>query len=452
MSQINSINYARKLDELLPGFTQEFAYPTFESLACKGQSKDNSCVYFCGNSLGLMPIATESAVQSEIDAWKQRGVVSHFRHPSKEPWVSIDEPVNPLLVDIVGAKDKSEVAIMNTLTSNLHSMVSAFFRPSGKRTKLIFEAKAFPSDKYAFENQLQLHGLDPQVDLIAIAPRDGEYTLRTEDILDTIEKYGDQVCMVILSGIQYYTGQYFDIPTITKAGHKVGAIVGWDLAHAVGNVELKLHDWDVDFAVFCTYKYLNSGPGSIGGLFLHSKFENDRRPRLAGWWGNDPKSRFDMAVTFDPIPGAAGFKMSNPSVLNTVCLGESLKIFAKAGGMASLRKRSLSLTNYLLKLLEASKYYISTDKLKFADSTTTDLSKMFTIITPLAENSRGAQLSLLFLGPGTMPKVFSFLEDRGVIGDERQPDVIRLAPNHLYNTHQEVLKAVCTIEEALQAI
>lgn len=441
-NDIASIEYARRLDQELPGFQSDFAYPTLKSLG-SGHSNE-SALYFCGNSLGLMPKATEDAVQAELDAWKQRGVVSHFRHPSREPWVSIDVPVNPLLVDILGAEDVSEVAIMNTLTGNLHAMLSAFYRPSGKRTKLIFEAKAFPSDCYAFEGQVKLHGLDPTADLVAIAPREGEYTLRDADVINTIEKYGDEVCLVILSGIQYYTGQFFNIPAITDAGHKVGAVVGWDLAHAVGNVELKLHDWNVDFAVFCTYKYLNSGPGSIGGIYVHSKFKNDRRPRLAGWWGNNPVSRFQMDVVFDPIPGAAGFRMSNPSVLNTVCLGESLKVFAKAGGMSVLRQRSISLTGYLQRLLEASEFYVKVgEQLK---------SLSFTIITPLEPDRRGAQLSLLFFGDGVMRRVFAYLEQRGVIGDERQPNVIRLAPNHLYNTHEEVLHTVEILNEALDVI
>jgi kynureninase len=451
MTGIDTEDYAKSLDDKFPTFKDEFFVPTLSSLGCPvtEDEKKEQGFYFCGNSLGLMPKATEKAVQNELEAWKGRAVVSHFNHPTSHGWVDCDVPLNPYLKDIVGAEDASEVAIMNTLTGNLHSMMSSFYKPTKDRYKILFENKAFPSDTYAFQGQAKLHGLSIEDALIPLSPREGEFTLRKEDILDVIEKEGDKIAVVIFSGIQYYTGQLFDIPAITKAAKAKGCVVGWDLAHAVGNVPLKLHDWDVDFAVFCTYKYLNSGPGSIGGLFLHSKHGKDNRPRLAGWWGNNPETRFNMANEFDPVPGASGYKMSNPSVLNVACLAESLKIFRKAGGMEPLREKSLSMTNYMEKLLTQSPYYIPVEKSHGYDNIK---EPKFTIITPLDPESRGAQLSLLFLplGKGLMQHVFKYLEDHGVIGDERQPDVIRLAPNHLYNTHWETLKAVQYVFQGIE--
>lgn len=440
-----SDDYAAILDAKFPGgYRKEFAIPTFGSLGLHG-SIDKPCLYFCGNSLGLMPLSTEKAVQVELEAWKDRAVVSHFRHPTAENWVSIDDPIASLLAPIVGAKDNTEVAIMNTLTGNLHSMMCAFYKPTQSRYKILFEDKAFPSDTYAFQSQAQLHGYSKTDALIPLEPRNGENTLRLEDILSIIEKEGDSIALILFSGIQYYTGQLFDIEKITTAGQDKGCVVGWDLAHAVGNVPLKLHDWNVDFAVFCTYKYLNAGPGSIGGIFVHSQHSNDQRPRLAGWWGNNPINRFQMNKDFDPIPGASGFKMSNPSVLNTVCLSESLKIFEKAGGVPKLRERSISMTNYLYDLLTQSKFYVHTSK------ALETMDPKYTIITPAEPDSRGAQLSVLFLPSksGNMQKVFKYIEAHGVIADERQPDVIRFAPNHLYNTHVEVLQVFKLVDEAM---
>lgn len=398
-----------------------------------------------------MPKATNAAVNAELRAWEDQGVVSHFRRPDgREPWVSIDDPVTPLLAPVLGAQDPSEVAVMNTLTGNLHTMLSAFYRPDKNgRYKILFEAKAFPSDTYAFQGQVQLHGFAINDALIPLAPRDGEYTLRTEDILKTINEQGDKIAVVLFSGIQFYTGQLFDIPTITKAAKAKGCVVGWDLAHAAGNVPLKLHDWGVDFAVFCSYKYLNSGPGSIGGVFVHSEASKKMsNARLAGWWGNNPKTRFQMLDEFDPIPGASGFRMSNPSVLNTVCIHESLKLFAKAGGIDALRERSKSMTGYLYALIESLKWYIPLNESE------TNTKPGVTIITPKDPDARGAQLSLLFLpqGSGVMQKVFKELDDQGIISDERQPDVIRLAPNHFYNTHEQVLAVVNAIDSIFKTL
>jgi kynureninase len=329
-------------------------------------------------------------------------------------------------------------------------MLSAFYKPDTKRYKILYEAKAFPSDQYAFEGQARLHGYKPEDALLALAPRKGEFCLRTEDILKTIEEQGDSIAVVIFSGIQYYTGQLFEIEKITKAARAKGCIVGWDCAHAGGNVPLKLHDWDVDFAVFCTYKYMNSGPGAIGAIFVNSKYADGSWPRQAGWWGNKPESRFEMRAQFDPAYGAAGFKISNPTVLSVACLHESLKLFAEYGGIEKLRERSISMTNLLWDMLTASKFYVPVEKL----DNFTPTSPAFTIITPSNPQERGAQLSLLFLplGSGVMQKVFTDLESRAIIGDERQPDVIRLAPNHFYNTHADVVKAVEALEESLLSV
>lgn len=443
-----SIEHAKSLEEKLPAtLRDEFSIPTFKSLGSK--DKEEEGLYFCGNSLGLMPKNAAKAVQRELQVWGDRGVNGHFDHPDGMGWVEMDDPLQPLLAPIVGAKKNSEVAIMNTLTSNLHSMMSSFYIPTKDRYKILFENKAFPSDTYAFQNQAKLHGYEIEDALIALSPRENEFTLREEDILKTIEEQGDKIAVVCFSGIQYYTGQLFNMEKITKAAKEKGCIVGWDLAHAAGNVPVYLHDWDVDFAVFCTYKYMNSGPGAIGALFVHSKYENDSRPRLAGWWGNKLETRFQMANEFDPIPGAAGYKMSNPSVLNVVCVRESLKLFQKAGGVEKLRERSLSMTNYLWDLLTSSKYYIPVDQAQDYDNIN---EPKFTILTPSESSARGAQLSVLYLpmGKGIMQHTFNKCEhEYGVIADERQPDVCRYAPNPFYNTHIDVLNLVKAIEESI---
>lgn len=447
---------AKQLDEKFPeSLRNEFNIPTLKSmgLAADDKNADDEVDYLCGNSLGLMPKNTRGAINAELDAWSERGVESHFRHPGEKDgltsWVDIDLPSLPLLAPIVGA-ELGEVAVMNSLTSNLNSLCVAFYKPKGLRNKILFEKSAFPSDYFALYNQCKLHGLNPSDSLIQLEPRANETHLRTEDILKTIADNKDTLAMVCLSGIQYYTGQFFDIEKITKFAHQFPEIVvGWDLAHAVGNVVLRLHDWGVDFACWCSYKYLNAGPGGIGGLFVHSSHTQDSsRPRLAGWWGNNASQRFKMKEKFDPIPGALGFRQSNPSVIDVVSLKSSLELFAKFGGIGKVRERSLKLTHYLLKLLKDSPYYyesIQTDK------------KGFTIITPVEnDEDHGAQLSLLFFphyanNPegDTMEQVFKYINSRGVIADERRPSVIRIAPAPLYNTFQDVFHAVALLEEAL---
>lgn len=443
------VERAKQLDEKYPSFKDKFVIPTAKTLGVG--NTDEQSVYLCGNSLGLMPKATETAVQAELDAWKERAVTGHFNSKNGSGWMSIDEEPAKLFAPIVGAKDESEVAIMQTLTGNLHHMLSTFYQPDGKRYKILYEEKAFPSDQYAFEGQVRLHGYKPEDALVMQAPREGEFCLRTEDILKTIEEQGDEISVVIFSAIQYYTGQLFDIEKITAAAHAKGCIVGWDCAHAGGNVPLKLHDWDVDFAVFCTYKYMNAGPGAIGAIFVNSRFADGTRPRQAGWWGNKPENRFQMRAQFDPSYGAAGFKMSNPTVISVVCVRESLKLFHEFGGIEKMRERSISMTNLMWDMLTSSRFYVPVEKLAEQEGSK---APAFTIITPSRVEERGAQLSLLFLPlhSGTMQKVFADLESHAVIGDEREPDVIRLAPNHLYNTHADVVKAVGILENSLASI
>ncbi|KAI8078732.1 pyridoxal phosphate-dependent transferase [Halteromyces radiatus] len=437
-------NTANSLDaqDPLSKFRQEFAIPTRGDVAGdkpiveKETDLEEPCTYLCGNSLGLMPKQTPILVNQEFDAWSRRGVEGHRNHPYNRPWVTVDEQVKEHLANLVGAKPV-EVTAMNTLTSNLHSMMTTFFRPTKDRFKIMIEAKAFPSDHYAVSSHLESRGLDPATALITIAPRAGELNLRTQDILDTIE--GDKsIALVMLSGVQYYTGQFFDIPKITKFGQEKGCIVGWDLAHAVGNVPLKLHEWQVDFACWCSYKYLNSGAGGIAGLFIHEKYAKDTsRPRLAGWWGNEKENRFDMSPEFRPSEGASGYQQSNPNVLATIALLSSLQIYEQAGGIEALRIKSLKLTGYLEKLL-----HLVLDAHFKADH--------IRILTPADPEQRGCQLSLEF--PERMMDVFDGLHAYGVICDERKPTVIRLAPVPLYNSFADVYRAVMCLAKVMDQV
>ncbi|KAI9006677.1 kynureninase [Phycomyces nitens] len=325
---------------------------------------------------------------------------------------------------------------MNTLTSNLHSMMITFYQPTNTRFKILIEEKAFPSDHYAVSSHIQSRGIDPEIGLLTIGPRPGESTLRTEDIIQAIEE-DKSIALVLLSGVQYYSGQLFEIEKITKAGHKQGCLVGWDLAHAIGNVPLQLHDWQVDFACWCSYKYLNSGPGGIGGLFIHEKYANDTtRPRLAGWWGNEKKNRFEMKPEFSPSQGASGYQLSNPSVLATSALVGSLEIFDEAG-FKNLREKSVRLTLYLETLLKTAleRHYQN---------------KRFRILTPANPDERGCQISLDF--PERMIEIFEELQKRGVICDERKPTVIRIAPVPLFNSFEDVWRAVSSLGDILDKI
>ncbi|KAG7092343.1 hypothetical protein E1B28_008704 [Marasmius oreades] len=422
----------------------EFVLPTNGEVGAT-EAHGSPCVYLCGNSLGAMSQKSKQLVQEELDVWGTRSVVAHFSHPHGRPWVSYTDNITPLLSEIVGAEEK-EVACMSTLTANLHLMMDSFYKPTSERYKILCEAKAFPSDQYAFASQVRARGLDPTRAIIEITPREGEYTLRTEDILDTIEKEGDTIALVLFSGIQYYTGQLFAMEIITRKAKEKGCICGWDLAHAIGNVPLSLHGWDVDFAVWCTYKYLNSGPGGIAGLFVHQKWHEIEKPKFTGWWGHELATRFEMPPTFTPTPGAQGYQQSNPSVIAMAALLGSLQVFKQAGMMGPLRERSLVLTNTLEQHLLRSKYFIP-----LAGS---QEKRGFTIITPSESKERGAQLSLLFLpvGSGLMRKIFDTLVSFGVIGDEREPDVIRLAPIPLYTTLEDCEKAAEFLEKAFEVV
>ncbi|KAL0071503.1 Kynureninase (L-kynurenine hydrolase) [Marasmius tenuissimus] len=422
----------------------EFVIPTNREVGAT-EANDNPCVYLCGNSLGAMSKKSKQLVQEELDVWGNRAVIGHFSHPYDRPWTSCTDHVVPLLAELVGAKN-TEVACMSTLTANLHLMMDSFYKPTSQRYKLLCEAKAFPSDQYAFASQVRARGFDPATTIIELSPREGEYTLRTEDILETIEREGDSIALVLFSGIQYYTGQWFAMETITRKAKEKGCVCGWDLAHAIGNVPLSLHDWNVDFAVWCTYKYLNSGPGGIAGLFIHEKWHEIEQPKYTGWWGNELATRFKMASTFRPSPGAQGFQQSNPSTLTIMALLGALQVFKQAGMMGPLRARSLVLTNALEQYLLKSKYFIPPK-----NAAANEGKSGFTILTPTKSEERGSQLSLLFLpvGSGLMRKVFDALISLGVVGDEREPDVIRLAPIPLYSTLEEVEKAASLLERAL---
>ncbi len=369
--------------------------------------------------------------------WDHRsGVNGHFDHSYNRPWVSIDTNVIDETARIVGAKP-CEVAIMNSLTANLHFLMIAMYTPNKDRFKILMETKAFPSDYFAIESQVKLHGLDPKDAIICLEPRDGEHVIQTQDILDIIQKEGHSIALVMMGGVQYYTGQYFEMEKITKAAQEQGCMVGFDLAHAVGNVPVQLHDWGVDFACWCTYKYLNSGPGSIGGAFIHEKHANDfERTRLLGWWGTDPSTKFQMCHEFKPIPGPMGYRLSNPCVLAVVSLLGSLKVFGKTS-MTELREKSLRLTGYLESRLNDISSHFSAQK-------------PFKIITPTDPEQRGCQLSLLFQEPVLMEFVFAELQKKAIICDERRPSVIRISPAPLYNTFQDVYVCTEAIRDALE--
>lgn len=422
---VNSKEFAIKMDgeDKLKSFRNEFHFP---------QHNGKNVIYLTGNSLGLQPKGAKEALVQELDDWTAHGVEGHFR--AKNPWFSYHEMFKPLLAEVVGAKE-IEVTAMNGLTANLHFLMVSFYRPSQKRYKILCEAKAFPSDQYALETQVRFHGYDPDDALIEIAPREGEHTIREEDVLNTIKEHGDEIAMIMIGGVNYYTGQLFDMESITKAGHEVGAVVGFDLAHGAGNVELKLHDWQVDFAAWCSYKYLNSGPGSVAGIFVHEKHADDKSLiRFAGWWGNDPKNRFKMEKGFIPASGADSWQLSNAPVFSMAVHKVSLDIFNRAGMKNIFEKRD-KLTAYL----------------EFVINDVSNSSKNLNIeiITPSDQKRRGAQLSLLTHGSGK--KMFDKISDEGVIADWREPNVIRIAPAPLYNSFEDVYDFGQILKEAAQS-
>lgn len=380
------------------------------------KTKDGrDCLYFCGNSLGLQPKAARDAVLQELEDWKNLGVEGHWN--AKNPWLPYHEFLTKQIAAIVGAKP-NEVVAMNTLTVNLHLMMVSFYRPDAGRHKIIIESSAFPSDRYAVESQIRFHGFDPRTSLIVLNPRKGEVTLRTEDILKTIDAEGDSVALLLIGGVNYYTGQLFDMKQITAAGRAKGCAVGFDLAHAAGNVPLSLHEWGGDFACWCSYKYLNSGPGSVAGCFVHERHaDNAGLPRFAGWWGHDKATRFKMGPDFHHIPGAEGWQLSNPPILSLAAVKASLDIFAEAG-MERLHEKSVRLTGYLEFLLDGLE------------------SDAFAVMTPRRPDERGCQLSIVVKKNGR--EVYEGLEKAGVVCDWREPDCIRVAPVPLYNTFADV--------------
>jgi kynureninase len=404
-----SLDQAKKMDQEDPlhKWRKEFYFP---------QHNGKDTIYLCGNSLGLQPKGVKAALDFELDHWKKYGVEGHFK--GDMPWMYYHKFLSRQAANLVGAKE-SEVVIMNTLTTNLHLMMVSFYRPKGNRYKIIMEAGAFPSDQYAMESQVRFHGYDPEDAIVELKPRAGEDTLRNEDILDTIKREGEKLACVMFAGVNYYTGQYFDLEAITKAGHEVGATVGFDLAHTAGNLPLKLHDWGVDFAVWCSYKYLNSGPGGPSGCFVHEKHGNNPElPRFAGWWGHDESSRFLMKKGYIPMEGAAGWQLSNAQVLSMAAHKVSLDMFDEVG-MEALREKSIRLTNFMEELIE-------------------DLNEKghhFNIITPKTVKDRGAQLSIL-TGPEGK-QLFDYLSENGVICDWREPNVIRVAAVPMYNSFED---------------
>lgn len=410
MNFINTLEYAKYLDEKDPlkNFKDKFYFPIING---------EECIYFTGNSLGLQPKITQDYVLNELEDWASFGVEGHFH--ARQPWFSYHEMFPQLLTKIVGALPE-EIVVMNQLTVNLHLLMASFYRPTKERFKIICEAKAFPSDQYALETQARFHGLNPDEVIIEVTPGAGEHTIKTEDILAAIQEHGNQTALVIFGGVNYYSGQVFDMQTITQAAHEAGAYCGFDLAHAAGNIELHLHDWNVDFACWCSYKYLNSGPGGVSGIYINQKHSvNTSLPRLAGWWGHDKATRFQMEKGFKPIATAEGWQLSNAPILSMAAHKASLDIFEEAGFENLVAKGQL-LSDYLFFIIEEINAAAAEKKVE--------------IITP--KENKGCQVSMLMLDKGK--EVFEALKQNGVIADWREPNVIRVAPVPLYNSFEDV--------------
>lgn len=413
--------FARQMDarDPLAHFRHRFHIPK--------TSTGEECIYLCGHSLGLQPKMAHSYIEQELRDWAELGVEGHFR--GRNPWFTYHRLLTDQTAELVGAK-RSEVVVMNSLTVNLHLMMTSFYRPTADRHRIVIEGGAFPSDQYAVKSQVRWHGFDPATSVIELRPREGETCLRDEDIEALIDREGNSIALILLGGVNYVTGQAFDLPLITKAGHKKGCVVGFDLAHAAGNIVLRLHDWGPDFAVWCSYKYLNGGPGCVGGCFVHERHTQARDlPRFAGWWGHDEKTRFQMGPEFQPMQGAEGWQLSNPPVLALAPLRASLDLFAEAG-MTRLRAKSIALTGYLEFLLREAR------------------SSKFSISTPPEECRRGAQLSICLDRQGR--DICDKLAGVGVVGDWREPNIFRVAPVPLYNSYQDVFHFVRHFVSALQ--
>lgn len=418
----NTLAFAKALDKQDPlkAYRKQFYIP-------KVNGKE--AIYLCGNSLGLQPKSVEKHIKTELEDWRDLGVEGHLH--ARNPWLYYHHQFEKPLCNLLGA-NKTEVVAMNHLTVNLNLMLVSFYQPKGKKRKIILEASAFPSDYYAVEQQIRYRGLDPNDCILELTPRAGEVTLRIEDILQTIQKNKDEVALILLGAVNYYSGQLFDLKKIGEAACEHKIVYGLDLAHAIGNVELKLHDWKVDFATWCSYKYLNSGPGGVSGVFVHEHHAKDKSlPRFAGWWGNDEKTRFKMQKHFVPQEGAQGWQMSNAPVLSMAAHKASLEIFEQAG-LKNLRKKSEQMTQYLEYLLN-SELRTSNSQLK--------------IITPQNLKERGCQFSFQTKSDGK--KIFDKLTKAGVIADWREPDVIRIAPAPLYNSFEDVYRFSQLLLEAI---
>ncbi|GIZ09165.1 kynureninase [Flavobacterium sp. UMI-01] len=407
----NTINFAKQLDlqDVLRKYKEEFIFPTV---------KGKEVIYFTGNSLGLQPKRTKSYVDEVMKDWAELAVEGHFY--AQKPWWDYQERFATPLSKIVGGLP-NEVTVMNTLTVNLHLLMVSFYRPTISRYKIICEEKAFPSDQYMLQSQVRFHGYEPNEAIVEIKRREGEHNIRTEDIIAKINEIGGELALVLIGGVNYYTGQVFDMKTITAVGHQVGAIVGWDLAHAVGNIKLELHNWNVDFAAWCSYKYMNSGPGNASGCFVHEKHHaNKELPRFAGWWGHNKERRFKMESEFDPVQGADGWQVSNLPVLTLAPYLASVEMFDEVGMEVLINKRD-RITAYLeFVLAEIGK----------------EVSGSFEIITPISPEERACQLSVFLHGEGR--ELFEYLIENGVIVDWREPNVIRLAPVPFYCSFEDI--------------
>ncbi len=421
----NTLDFAIKMDQNDPlkEFRKQFHFPNFHKKTIR---------YFTGNSLGLQPVKAKTYISEELEDWAKYGVEGHFH--SRRPWFSYHEQLTDKVAKIVGAKSL-EVVVTHSLTTNLHLLMVSFYRPSGKRTKILCEAKAFPSDQYALESQVKFHGLSTETDLIEVSPRPGEHLIREEDIIAKIHELGETLALVMIGGVNYYTGQLFDMKSITLAAHQVGAIAGFDLAHAAGNVNLLLHDWNVDFAAWCGYKYLNSSPGGVSGMFVHERHAEDNTlPRFAGWWGHDKNTRFLMEPGFQPIKGAEGWQLSNAPVLGMAAHLASIEIFDEAGMEQIGEKRDL-LTAYLEFVID--------------DISARNRNRVnFELITPRDKTKRGSQLSIMAKGQGKT--LFDALSAEGVVADWREPNVIRVAPVPLYNSFEDCYWFGQLLEKAIQ--
>jgi len=411
----NNLAFAKALDEqdVLQEMRNEYLFP---------QQNGKPFIYLCGNSLGLQPKVAREVLDVQLNNWQNLAVEGWFEGDS--PWMFYHKELKKLMAPIVGAKP-AEVCPMNTLTVNLHLLMVSFYKPKAHRFKIIMEAGAFPSDQYAIESQVRFHGHDPKEAIIEVKPKEGEYTLCTEDIIQQIIENGEEIALVLFGGINYFTGQWFDMPAITKAGHRVGAIVGFDLAHAAGNVPVKLHEWEIDFACWCSYKYQNAGPGGISGIFVHEKhFSDASLNRFAGWWGYQEAQRFKMEKGFIPEAGADGWQVSCTQVMPMALYHASLQLFEKAGFMEALRDKSKTLTSYLFYIINQVNKQLGEEQ--------------YQIITPQNVEDRGAQVSIIAKADGK--QIFDALVAENILGDWREPNVIRLSPVPMYNSFEDVFR------------